>query len=419
MSDAISSILRVKDINDVKKTILKVYENKKNFSKLNIIILNTICGGFGDLIYAKKLAEYLREWYNAKVVIATPMKESLVMLGENSNNVIKLIHGGKDTTCKRFKQMRFEKKPEKQDLIFVAPLQLSFNPSLYDVKYLIDYATVYNTYFFSEYNDSLKKGFDINTGVGGKRSGIFMTDTSQISGKPEKVNYPYTIAYIQDFIDGYKSCFLSFLKMMTTKYNEDRFEIVVPSWMNTDLEYLGDGIVKSVNSFYKKIIFAGKDKDIILYDKGYGLKNVLVLRADILPVKNEEMVRLIRYSVKDILLTGDQSLTDGLSCGVEKNIFYQIADWKINLAKNLAKQLPNKYIGKKRTSCGSLEAISYNVDLFKFIKKWDFRKIGKIKIDAIISFTNSWKNDKKLQDVMDIIFHSRKLSSLKEKLRNL
>ena len=31
--------------------------------------------GFGDIIFAIKLANYLRQWYNAKVTIASPAKK--------------------------------------------------------------------------------------------------------------------------------------------------------------------------------------------------------------------------------------------------------------------------------------------------------------------------------------------------------
>ena len=52
---------------------LNVY-NKRNCSKkkiknINILLLNTPCEGFGDIIFATKIAKYIRNWYNCNVYI--------------------------------------------------------------------------------------------------------------------------------------------------------------------------------------------------------------------------------------------------------------------------------------------------------------------------------------------------------------
>lgn len=94
----------------------------------------------------------------------------------------------------------------------------------------------------------------------------------------------------------------------------------------------------------------------------------------------------MQHCVNDLLLTGDQSLTDALSCCPKKNLFYQIAPWKQNLAKNLARYLPNKFLLKKRLSCGSIKAIKYKSNHKTFVKRWDFRTRGKPKLDAIMAY---------------------------------
>ena len=114
--------------------------------------------------------------------------------------------------------------------------------------------------------------------------------------------------------------------------------------------------------------------------------NTLTLRLDVLPVNNKRMFSLMKYSLDDILLTGDQSITDCLSCCSKKNIFYQIASWKEGFAKELAKEMPNAYLKSKKTSCGSLKAISYRSNYSKFVKKWDFRILAKPKLDAIMMY---------------------------------
>ena len=70
----------------------------------------------------------------------------------------------------------------------------------------------------------------------------------------------------------------------------------------------------------------------------------------------------MKDSVKDILVTGDQSLTDIISCCKYKRVWYQIAPWKKGLAENLHKHLPNEYYGTYKTSCGTLKSINTEID---------------------------------------------------------
>ena len=97
------------------------------------------------------------------------------------------------------------------------------------------------------------------------------------------------------------------------------------------------------------------------------------------------MLTLMYNSVSDILLTGDQSITDGLSCCPKKNIWYQIAPWKEAFGKQLSIHMPQKYYKRKKTSCGTIEAIGLKSDYREFVKKYDFRKLAKPKINKIVN----------------------------------
>jgi hypothetical protein len=93
----------------------------------------------------------------------------------------------------------------------------------------------------------------------------------------------------------------------------------------------------------------------------------------------------MQNSEEDILVTGDQSLTDILSCCPSKNIWYQIAEWKEDYAKELSALMPNHYYKSKKTSCGSLTGIALRSDYRDFVKKWDFRKLAKSKLNKIVN----------------------------------
>ena len=375
---------------------------------LKILILNTPCGGFGDLIFAHKLASFLREWYNIQVTIASTLSERLKTLGEKSQNLIKL-DGKTLNECRRFRHLKFLKKIPKYDLIFVAPMSQDFDPDRRDVKALIPYSNPFNTFIFSEYNDSLQKQFDFHTGIGKNRLGLLFTDTGKLSNTHPKVKY--AVAYIAEDVPNSFTCFFAFVEMVSAKYNKHKFEIIVPKWV---AEIIKDNPkkIKKLEKYFGKIQVDLPNKKKVIF-KEHG--STLVIRGDVFPVPNKKMLSLIKYSVKDILLTGDQSITDALSCCKKKNIFYQIAPWKESFGRALAKQLPNKFLFKKKTSCGTLSALNYNSDYKDFVKNNDFRKNARPKLDSIIWAAKKRKTDKNLQKFEKLVLASRKLDVVKEK----
>ena len=131
------------------------------------------------------------------------------------------------------------------------------------------------------------------------------------------------------------------------------------------------------------------------------------------------MLVLMRKSLDDILLTGDQSITDAFSCCPNKNIFYQITPWKSNLGKQLAKEMPNTYLKSVKTSCGTLQALKYKGNYRNFVNKWDFRKRSKAKMDAIVLSVLAMKKNKGFRQIAEIAEKSKTLASLKKNIRML
>ena len=126
------------------------------------------------------------------------------------------------------------------------------------------------------------------------------------------------------------------------------------------------------------------------------------------------MLRLYKYSVSDILVTGDQSITDVLSCCWKSKIpHYQIVSWKSDFAKKLAKYLPDKYIGNIKTSCGTLKAITYKPNFKNFMETWDFRKRAKDKLDSYIALALDAED--KSSDIVNIVVESRSYGQIIKK----
>lgn len=417
----------IKDKNELYSIPWKLFYDKNKKcgecgKEINILILNTPCMGFGDIVFGMKLNQYIKDWYKCKVTIASTQVDKFVQLGESSDNLL-LLKGESEkskTQCRKFKNLNiysFDGKKIKLptfDLIFVAPLTADFEADHKDVKYLIPYSNKFNTFFFSEYNDDLSKDIDFHTGVGNDRVGLFLTKIKNNTKLPQIKNR-YAVIYIAETIDGSDKCFLSFIEMVAKKYHKmySNFDIVVPEWIIKNIDDYEKKIIKMLKKYYGNIVAISKDEHKYLLEGGKGTINI---RGDILPLQNKDMIRLIKYSVRDILLTGDQSITDALSCcSSEKNIFYQIAPWKRNFGTNLSKQLPNKFLSKKTTSCGTIHAIKYHSHYKKFIKKWDFRKIARRKMDAIFLAAINRKKNHIIREFENIVIESKTLNSFDKK----
>lgn len=350
-----------------------------------VLILCNPCHGFGDVIFGNKIKNYLKKWYDCKVKIATTAPELFKKIGVNKQDIIHL-QTLKMKQCRNFSGTTPDKKLSGYDLIFVTPLVSDKYPSIKDIKKIIPYSDTSNTFFFSEYNDKLNKGFDFNTGIGMGRDGLLFTDvkTSKNDIKNFKLGSKYALSYIAETISRSDLCFLKFLNMLTTKYNFNNLQIICPDWIQYYVE--PEKFLKYIDkNNFSKLVLVFKDDEIII---GSDERNTVIIRLDIFPVQNDIMLSLIKYSLKDILLTGDQSITDALSCCSSKNIFYQIAPWKKDFTNHLIKELPNSYLSSCKTSCGTLKAIKYKSNYKEFVKKWDFRKIGKAKLDIIFEHKN-------------------------------
>ena len=392
---------------------VKIDKNKTR--NISVAILNTPCHGFGDLIFVHKLANYLIEWYNCIVDVYTTLHEKLNSLDNKSKYSIHSLSNSKHSQCRQLKYLK--KINKKYDLYFVAPVPTEFKPKILDVRSICKYANLFNTYFFSEYNHPEYTKFDFPTGVSKRRCGLLLTDPI-ISKKPV-LSGKYALCYISDNVPLALKCFLSFLEMIVDKYKRiDRLQIVVPKWIIVEM-LAKPYKMKEINKKYQTIEVIGDKK--FVHENKISNNKTLIVRGDIFPVDNSTMLNLMKYSLKDILLTGDQSITDALACCENKNIFYQIAEWKESLGKQLGKMLPNKYLLSKKTSCGTIKAIKYNSDYRQFLKKYDFRKISKNKLNGIFNLALLLKENK--DSVIKQYIHntkqSRKIKTLLNKMEKI
>lgn len=428
--DAVKKITKNnKYYEDLYDIVWKLGENKKikkeNYNGLKIGLFNTPCAGFGDIIVCKTFYDYLNEWYpGAAVTICTTTPAKYNDLGIKGD-IYKLYNkkNDDDSECIEYDELILKKK-KKFDIMIVIPIiNKTFDINIF--KKLIPYAHVFNTFSVSEYNGEYPP-YTFPIGVGKGNLGLLF---NEFKIKQQKlIKKPYALVYIQPSPEWgvhSKTCFVSYLEMICKKYRKknNTFDIVLPDWIIEEI---------NINSNFfnrvKSIISKYYDNWYIMYSDGENIpliesdkKSCLTFRGDILPQPREIFISLMKDSVEDILVTGDQSLTDVFSCcRKNKKVWYQIAPWKKGLAHNLSKHLPNNYYSTFKTSCGTLKSIKGDIDWKNFMDEYDFRIKGKERMDAIIVGMTILKSDTKLhKDLLNIIERSRFLESAQNKINKL
>jgi len=402
---------------------------------LKIIVVAAPCHGLGDVIFALKCARYLRygfggdgdnnKPYSRDVTIVTPSPELFrkVGLALNGRAPIKLVRlGQKNSTrasCRRLqKYERPRALPRTVDLIFVAPHQIDFDVDYADVRALFHESNPFNTVFVSEYNDSLTKGHDLATGLGGGRLGLLFDGArpAPVSQTPLPramlgAGKRYALAYASQDV-GYKGCARAFAELVMKRYSGTTgsgtnatgsgtngsgsgMQLVVPRWIAEKLSR-SRAFLQSARTYGYTDVYTVFNDDAnaepthhVTDDDDGRCHQVFVIRGDILPVTRPQMLTLMRHSVSDILVTGDQSLTDIVDCcAADKRIWYQTAPWKSGFAKALATILKRPALANATTSCGSVKLRSIDTNRHsaqKLKRDCDFRVLAKPVIDAIVA----------------------------------
>ena len=392
---------------------------KQHYNNVSIGLFNIPCAGFGDIIVCKTFYDYLKEWYpTSKIKICTTTPEKYKEL-KIDGDIYKLHSKVENNECLDYNQLILKRKIKFDIMIAIPIINKIFEISKF--KKLVPYANVFNTFAVSEYNGEFPP-YTFPIGVGYDNLGILFNNFKQ--SKQNLINGPYALVYIQPSPEWgihSKYCFLSYLEMICKKYRKkhSNFQIVIPEWIMNDI--LDDNAFKNkmlkVSSQYDNILVQSEETHIIKGDDKVNSR--LVFRADILPQPRGVFISLMKNSIKDILVTGDQSLTDIISCCRGKQVWYQIAPWKNGLAWNLYKELPNEYFKSFQTSCGTLKTLNTKIDWKNFMKNYDFRINGRKRFDAILYSTYLMKKDDSLKDLLHIIEHSRYLETAQKKIEKL
>lgn len=361
-----------------------------------ILVLNAPTIGYGDLILCMKIARWIRLTWSVTVKIATTVPYKMLDLGEDQINIITLECYDKSPYLRRFKHLRLCSE-ERFDAVFVIPLTVGFKIDISDIMWCVQIPRN-RIYFFSEYNDKLSKPYDFHLGIGEGRDGILIDDYSNRQWKkPLQMKFPYIVTYIQTFGKCWFKFFCGFIQMVMYKYNHlNVLEIIVPSNIVFKLKHLTyEECMEIFEDYFSHILVCepGKSGNPLLIHRSYSPgkgnykndpKKILLFRGDVYPLKHNEFLNYLKFCLPDILITGDQSLSDALSVRPKSNIWYQIMYWKTELAIELASEMPNDHFYSPEESWGSFETVHFVSDYEKFINENNFYTNAHHKVDCIL-----------------------------------
>lgn len=396
----IKNVSKTKKYKDLYKIPFKL-DLKRKQGKLSIILLCISCYGLGDIIFCLKIYNYIKKWYNIDCTILTTKPE---MFKKAKIKTVLTFTRTKETECQNPKNLHTKQKIGKYDIIFVTPwLSSEYAPNIKYLQNLFPYSNKFNTFIFSEYNAS-KNDFDFPTGVGKNLMGLLLSDPPKKLQKPSVLKNKYIMSYIAEYEGNDSKCFSNFTKYVCKKYKDlKKLDFLIPKFL--DDKFLKKLAKYIVDKGYFSNIQLGNlvnSKTIELYDTGNEFGILTFRRLENLPYAN--FVNLFRYCLPDVLLTGDQSITDIISCCHTYNIFYQTLPWKNSLAKNLGKELNSPHLSKTSDSCG-LEKMSTKTktNLLLLRKKYNFTILGKPKLDNIINTVSHFKYDKTLKNYYNVV----------------
>ena len=433
MEDILTTVSKVRQYKQLYEVPWRVMMDKKVKAssrindKLRIALICHPCYGYGDIIFALKMHKFIKQWYGIDCTMITTKPAPFIKNGLKNIYCLKTPGSRSYVECENLKTMKIydidesgkpkkrAKIPYKFDLIMVTPwIGTDYEPNKSIVRNFLPYANPFNTVLFSEYNAPEPEKYDFPTGIGKGLTGLLITDFK--FAKTVRLKNPYLMVHLtRDYRVNVGKCFSNFIKLMCKKYHKkhNKLDVVIPPHLLEDKEELEKlfAYIKT-RGYYKNVVVKTTKEPIKT------LSSTLTLRADITPLPYDQYTGLFKYSLPDVLITGDQSVTDIISCCKDFNIYYQIMPWKANFAKNLAAALGQDFIRKVTTSCG-LEKFKLRIhsDIKNVAKKHDFKNLGKPKLDAIISFALKLQKSKKWKRFVEIVLGSKKRSTVIHKLK--
>jgi hypothetical protein len=367
---------------------------------MKILIYSVVVGGMGDIMFAKHLGNYVTKWcdeanIDMKLSYAfnsrfdpndKTVKKRLKKSGINPKQIINLKYAVDKNLITSY---GITKSIPGFDLFLLAPVSTALfrlpeyvkwgpqritprppgpspmrpgRPSHYasynmyvpkkalivdDLARSFPGASSSNTVLFSVYNPEddadVNDDFDFPMGVGDGKFGIFIKPPPSVQPKlpRELEGKRFVLIYVSPSAS--QSCVRDFVNHVSGKYAP--LSIVLPPHTYTNL---GSPSIPGVEFLTK-----------------------------LLPLDAAQFSAVVKYSLPDIMMTGNQSVSDVISCCTDKTLWYQGDVWTAEFGEAL-----NRY-GGAHTCDGGRPSGS----LLDIKNNWNFEHRGKSKLMNIINKT--------------------------------
>jgi hypothetical protein len=359
----------------------------------------SFAGGFGDKIFCLKLYSIFEKWYGIKPYLLSPTPEAFIANGISKSRVLhlKIPKSKADDAHKYIEEsesipivtMNDTEWKKEFDIIFVTPVTMDgWENNLNHFKSIFPYITSDILYRFSAY-DHGGMTYEIPLGLSENRYGILISPPQ----KPTKriIKNPYIMTHISNInwteAEGdYKSCLSNFLKLMVKKYHKTYpvLDIVISKSIIGDFSKNDIERFNKLKDYLKK--YYGKVK-VIKSENDTLLTKGLNIRSDLPVLSHEKFTGMFQHCLPDILGTGNQTISDVVSCCKHFNIFYQQLPWEISFAKNLGRILKKEYLTARRSACGQYgnkSMLYMETDLSVIKENYNFAIKGKPLVDKIM-----------------------------------
>ena len=359
----------------------------------------SLAGGFGDLIFTLKLYAIFKKWYGISPYIVSPTPDKFLSNGISKSKILhlKIPKSESDNAHQYIEEaesvpivtMNNTKWENEFDIIFVTPVTMDgWEKNLRHFKSIFPYITSDLLYRFSAY-DHGGLTYEIPLGLSKNRYGIFISEPQ--TPVKRMIKNPYIMTHISNInwteTEGdYKSCLSNFLKLMVKKYHKKYpvLDIVVSKSITNDFASTDRDRFNKLKDYLKK--FYGKVK-VIKSENDTLLKKGLNIRSDLPVMTHKKFTSLFQHCLPDVLGTGNQTISDLVSCCTNFNIYYQTLPWEVSFAKNLGRILKKDYLKVRRSSCGKYgdkNMLYMETDLSVIKKNHNFDKKGKPLVDTIM-----------------------------------
>lgn len=397
---------------------------------VRLLIFCLVLGGMGDVFFAKNLRDYIVKWCAEEVGLRIEVTTLLASVEgtEDAKTKAEIAGFSKDEIITEnvgnyspgFTSFYSALRPQKHlgtfDLYFLAPVNMDVYygklsreyPLLdnrrtkdipvkeiivYDLQALFDNVTMKNVITFSVYNGEELLGtdeldyfkntdYDFATGIGEGKYGIMQP--ADVSAAPCDKDFlikhgltegMYALVYVDTEQEHVNDCIEEFVERVVRRYKPLSIVMPAKAW-NVAIEQF---LIDLSKTYHLRLTRNG---EAIREDDGPALD----IRTDILPLRRKEFICLLKHSVREVLLTGNQSVSDVATCCPEKLLTYQVSEWT---------RAFGKAVGRFADTCGEKAARAAPIQtLADITSDWDFGQKARHRVMLILTQFAINKNKK-------------------------